>query len=179
MVSFAMSGKECLSQIPLPPWDIFTALLLGDATFKQSCQDGLSCPKLRQTERVGGPPRRCGWPPSLWRKVPGETWTKAPSQWQGETRSSRNSKQCWESSERGEAADTFFSLVSSHTSVKSQIRPWRKGWDSSLHSGTSPYHTSTGLGPWCLFVLKFLDCQGDARRHKSFLYVISFFHAIS
>lgn len=71
-----MSPKECLSQITPPPWGIFTVLLLDDATFKQSGEDGLLCPKLRPTERRRATERLQLVTQLMMQDLRG-TWTKA------------------------------------------------------------------------------------------------------
>lgn len=163
-----MSGKEHLSQIPLPPWGIFTGLLLDDVTFKQSYENGILCLKLRliKSRRAA---ERLRSVTQFMMQAPRGRRTKdylRTSPGQGKASSSGNLEQCWESSDRGEVADPFLPLFFCPTSASSHMRPLRKGWNSSPSGDTTPYHTSSGLGPWVSFAPKFPVCQSNARGHK-------------
>lgn len=140
-----MSGKEWLSQIPLPPRGIFTHLLLDDATFKQSCEDGLSCLKLRSTES-----RRAAqglWSVTqLMTQGPRGMWTKAalrcpcgrekqalPGTWSSAGKTRRQGKQL-----------TPCSLSPLPTLLRGL------GWDCSGRAGTLPsrVHVSVPHHRW-------------------------------
>lgn len=122
MLSFAISGKECLSQIPLLPWGIFTVLLLNYVTFKQPILRWPFIPKAEADWEW-----RDGWEAAASQQP--LTAYNASSQGnrdqsclklspqQGETSFFRNLEQCWESSERErerEATDPFLSRLFPH-----------------------------------------------------------------